>query len=135
MMSSTNFREIGPGQAMAADADGYSWLTSSGKHPPYYAPGLTGGNGAFGANSGIPYGWQRPTISNHTDGENVMYFDGHVKWSNSNYASRDPVDNIYNPQGCWSMTGWGSVNAFQWGADTDAYLWDGTLGDSAYPGQ
>jgi len=131
----TNFREIGPGQAIACDADGYSWLTATGKHPAYYAPGLTGGNIGFGATSGIPFGWQRPTISNHTDGQNVMYFDGHVKWSNSNYASREPTDNIFNPQGCWSMTGWGSVNTYEWGCDTDAYLWDGTLGDSSHPGQ
>ena len=66
-------------------------------------------------------GWARPTISNHSDGQNVMYFDGHVKWSGTNYASRDPADNIYNPQSGW-------------GPDTDAFVWDGTLGDSSSPG-
>jgi prepilin-type N-terminal cleavage/methylation domain-containing protein/prepilin-type processing-associated H-X9-DG protein len=114
-----NFREIGPGQALCADADGFTWIAVTGKHPPYYNPGLSGacGTNVKDPTSTSPYGWQRPTISNHTDGQNVMYFDGHVKWSPTNYGSRDPADNIY------------VINA-GWGADTDAYLWDGTLGDS-----
>lgn len=112
----TNFRVIGPGQAIASDADGYSWLTATGKHPAYYAPGLTGGNSGFGATSGIPFGWQRPTISNHTDGQNVMYFDGHVKWTEAVYCSRDSADNIFCPNG---------TDAGPWDPDTDAYLWDG----------
>ena len=45
-----------------------------------------------------------------------MYFDGHVKWVPSVYASRDPVDNIFCPN---------STNGVQWDADSDAYLWDG----------
>ena len=44
-----------------------------------------------------------------------MYFDGHVKWMETVYASRDPNDNIFCPQAGW-------------GADTDAYLWDGVNG-------
>ena len=116
-----NFREVGPGQAVCADADGYAWIASNGQHPPYFAPGTTTTATTYGAGPGpsgvFPAGWQRPTISNHTDGGNVMYFDGHVKWTATNYASRDPSDNIY------------VINA-GWGADTDAYLWDGTLGDS-----
>jgi len=107
-----NFREIGPGQALCADADGFTWIAVTGKHPPYYNPG-----GMTGGTPNSPSGWQRPTISNHTDGQNVMYFDGHVRWNPTNYGSRDPADNIY------------IINA-GWGADTDAYLWDGTLGDS-----
>ncbi len=62
-----------------------------------------------------------------------MYFDGHVKWSDNVYASRDPNDNIYNPQGTWWPGPYGPVSA-QWGKDTDAYLWDGTIGDSCWPG-
>jgi prepilin-type N-terminal cleavage/methylation domain-containing protein/prepilin-type processing-associated H-X9-DG protein len=111
-----NFREVGPGQALCADADGFTWIAATGKHPPYYAPGATVSTSPSGGGT-FPSGWQRPTMSNHTDGENVMYFDGHVKWSATNYASRDPADNIY------------VINA-GWGPDTDAYLWDGTLGDS-----
>jgi len=115
-----NFREIGPGQALCADADGFTWVAITGKHPPYYSPGATVGAPAqvTDAPGGkVPSGWMRPTMSNHADGQNVMYFDGHVKWSPTNYGSRDPADNIY------------VINA-GWGADTDAYLWDGTLGDS-----
>jgi len=113
----TNFRDIGPGQAIAADADGYTWLGINGKHPPYYSPGLVGANNE-GNNTII--GWARPTIPNHDNGQNVMYFDGHVKWSDNSYASRDPNDNIYEPQAGWGM-------------DTDAYVWDGTIGDSSQP--
>jgi prepilin-type N-terminal cleavage/methylation domain-containing protein/prepilin-type processing-associated H-X9-DG protein len=101
-----NFRDVGPGQAIACDADGQTWLTAAGKHPPY--PGAV-------AN------WARSRKTNHDNGQNVMYFDGHVKWMETVYSSRDPNDNIYNPQ-------------IGWGADTDAYLWDGALADSRTPG-
>jgi len=110
-----NFRDVGPGQAIACDADGQTWLTVVGKQPPYWMPGITPWNG------GNQWGWARPVVPNHNNGQNVMYFDGHVKWADNVYASRDPVDNIFNPQ-----TGWG--------ADTDAYLWDGTLADSRTAG-
>jgi len=112
----TNFRDIGPGQAIAADADGQTWLTINGRHPPYWMPGITPWNG------GNQWGWARPVLPNHDNGQNVMYFDGHVKWAETVYASRDPADNIYNPQ-------------VAWGSDTDAYLWDGTLADSRTAGQ
>jgi prepilin-type N-terminal cleavage/methylation domain-containing protein/prepilin-type processing-associated H-X9-DG protein len=95
----TNFRDIGPGQAIAADADGQTWLTANGKHPPYITS------------------WARTKKTNHDSGQNVMYFDGHVKWMETVYSSRDPNDNIYNPQ-------------VGWGQDTDAVLWDGNVADS-----
>ena len=98
----SHFRDVGPGQAMAADADGYTWLTATGDHPPYIA------------------NYSRvPKNPNHTNGANVMYFDGHIKWAETNYASDDPRDNIYTCNG--------GTNGFNWGADTDAFLWDGTL--------
>jgi prepilin-type N-terminal cleavage/methylation domain-containing protein/prepilin-type processing-associated H-X9-DG protein len=100
----SNFRDIGPGQAFACDADGQTWLTQQGRHPPYGA------------------GWNRTKKTNHDNGQNVMYFDGHVKWMETVYASRSPADNIFNP-------------GIGWGADTDAYLWDGALADSRAPGQ
>jgi prepilin-type N-terminal cleavage/methylation domain-containing protein/prepilin-type processing-associated H-X9-DG protein len=100
----THFRDIGPGQAIAADADGYTWLTPAGQHPAYPAQD------------------RLPKKSNHDSGQNVMYFDGHVKWMETNYSSRDPMDNIYCPN-----TGWG--------ADTDAYLWDGATNDAKAAGQ
>jgi prepilin-type processing-associated H-X9-DG protein len=100
-----NFRDVGPGTAICADADGQTWLTVNGKHPAY---------------NGTTAQWARTRKSNHDNGQNVMYFDGHVKWMETVFSSRDPNDNIYNPQ-------------IGWGADTDAYLWDGTLADSRTP--
>jgi len=114
----TNFRDIGPGQAIAADADGFTWLTAAGAHPSYTSGVL------FGMNSnGICLGniWGRlPRKSNHDNGQNVMYFDGHVKWMETVYASRDPNDDIYTPQ-------------IGWGGDTDAYVWDGGINELCTP--
>jgi len=104
----THFRDIGPGQAIASDADGYTWLTAGGTHPSY---GLQPGGATWG---------RLPKKSDHDNGQNVMYFDGHVKWMETVYCSRDPNDNIFDPQ-------------VGWGADTDAYLWDGYKGNYCTP--
>jgi len=103
----SHFRDVGPSQAMAADADGQTWKKLDGKSPEYPdAPA-----------------WVRlPRRPNHDSGQNVMYFDGHVKWMETAYASDDPKDNIWCPNG--------ATVADVWGADTDAYLWDGNLADS-----
>jgi len=103
----THFRDVGPSQAMASDADGMTWLGASGTYPSY-----TGYKLADGATAWARY----PTKSNHENGQNVMYFDGHVRWADSSYSSDEPKDNVYCPNGCGTIT---------WGADTDAYLWDG----------
>jgi prepilin-type N-terminal cleavage/methylation domain-containing protein len=95
----TNFRDIDAETAIACDADGQTWLNPKGRYPPYVT------------------GWARPETSNHKNGQNVMYFDSHAKWTETVYSSSDPVDNIFCPQ-------------VGWGADTDAYLWDGTIADS-----
>jgi len=102
-----NFRDVGPGTAIACDADGFTWLNAAGTHPPY-------GNTTFlQSPPGTTPVWGRlPRKSNHDNGQNVMYFDGHVKWMETVYASRDPNDNIFTPQSGW-------------GPDTDSYLWDG----------
>jgi len=97
----SHFRDVGPSQAMAADGDGVTWKTGTGEAPAYDT------------------GWTRsPRNPNHGNGANVMYFDGHIKWSETNYASDDPKDNIYSQNG--------GTTGYQWGADTDAFLWDGT---------
>lgn len=91
-----HFRDVGPGQAIAADANGCAW------------------RGPTGALVGQPTDWTRtPAKPNHDSGQNVMYFDGHVRWVEKNFASDDADDNIY------------AVNT-GWHPDTDAYLWDGT---------
>jgi prepilin-type N-terminal cleavage/methylation domain-containing protein/prepilin-type processing-associated H-X9-DG protein len=95
----THFRDVGPSQAMACDADGQTWKRADGSTPPYNA------------------GWPNvPAKSNHDSGQNVMYFDGHVKWVETVYASDDPRDNIFVANG-------GTIGGAAWGADTDAYLW------------
>jgi prepilin-type processing-associated H-X9-DG protein len=96
----TNFRKIGPGQAIGCDADGQTWLDAHGNKPPYPSTGWI----------------RKPRKPNHPNGQNVMYFDGHVKWMESVYSSRNPKDNIFCPN---------ATNGVQWDADTDAYLWDG----------
>ena len=47
-------------------------------------------------------GDQESVTTNHRGGQNLMYFDSHVVWKSSNYASSDPLDNVYTIQ-----TGWG----------------------------
>lgn len=97
----SHFRDVGPSQAMASDADGHAWRQADGQYPA---------RRAF---------WSRqPRQPNHDSGQNVMYFDGHVKWAETNYASDDPADNIYSVN---AGTGTGGI----WGMDTDAVLWDG----------
>lgn len=46
--------------------------------------------------------------ANHEDGQNVLFLDGHVAWSESNHCSDNPDDNIYTED--------------PWNADTDTYL-------------
>jgi len=100
----SHFRDVGPSQAMAADADGFAWRMGDGEHPDHIqADGTTATA-------------RQPRMPNHDNGQNVMYFDGHIKWAETNYASDDPADNIYVAQGDATST---------WGADTDANVWDG----------
>ena len=47
--------------------------------------------------------------TNHTQGQNVLYIDGHVTWQMTNYASNNSEDNIYTADGTW-------------GVDTDAII-------------
>jgi prepilin-type processing-associated H-X9-DG protein len=96
----TNRSKMDPRQAIACDADGQTWLDAAGDTPPYPSEGWT----------------RMPRKPNHPNGQNVMYCDGHVRWVDTVYASRDPKDNIFCPN---------STNGVQWDPDTDAYLWDG----------
>jgi prepilin-type processing-associated H-X9-DG protein len=97
-------RDLTTDQAMAADADGQTWFLPGGRHPGYAA------------------NWARlPQRPNHDNGQNVMYLDGHVKWTDAVYCSHDPADNIFCPN---------STSGVQWNPDIDAYLWDGVDRDS-----
>ena len=57
----------------------------------------------------------------HTGGRNLGYFDGHVGWSSSMYASDDKRDNIYARDG-GEVGGIGIAKENWWGADTDTML-------------
>lgn len=131
----SHFRDVGPSQAMAADGDGFTWRDQAGVKPPYNP--VTSGQ------------WVRmPRKSNHDNGQNVMYFDGAVKWQETVYASDDPLDNIYVPNGMVATgtqmnvatgvskatfdsdgsTDTTTANAsLLWGMDTDAVIWDGSV--------
>jgi len=42
--------------------------------------------------------------TNHTQGQNVLYLDGHVAWKVTNYASNHTEDNIYTAEvGTWTL--------------------------------
>jgi prepilin-type N-terminal cleavage/methylation domain-containing protein/prepilin-type processing-associated H-X9-DG protein len=43
--------------------------------------------------------------ANHSkDGQNILYWDGHVSFVDNPYASNDPTDNIYTPQDITKMS-------------------------------
>lgn len=87
--SLTHFRNAGPGQAMAADADGYTYRKIGGERASSYP-----------AQNDPPDGYnRRPRKPNHDDGQNVMYFGGHVKYMRTNYASDVATDNIFHDDG------------------------------------
>jgi len=62
------------------------------------------------------------STQNHDQGQNVLYVDGGVKFMGGNYASADPIDNIYTEGGISNANG-AQVN---WNADTDVYLINGS---------
>jgi len=102
--SLTHFRDIGASQAIIADADGHAYRVADGNMAPHRS------------------GWERtPKTMNHDNGQNVGYFDAHVKFTDTNYASEDPDDNIYD----YSVVAGTTLN----NNDVDACLWDGAAGD------
>jgi prepilin-type N-terminal cleavage/methylation domain-containing protein/prepilin-type processing-associated H-X9-DG protein len=78
----TNFRLLTTDDAIAADMDGTSVLDP------------------------------RSITANHSRGHNVLYFDSHVVWRDTVYASKDLNDNIFGDQ--TAATGWSK--------DTDAWV-------------
>jgi len=129
--SLSHFRDVGPSQAMASDADGFTWKTTRGDAPPYPQQYWDGSAAQTAAN--VPPWVRSPRKPNHDSGQNVMYFDGHVKWQERAYVSDDPVDNIFTPNGKVAATYafppsaatlmW-FTDASLWGQDTDSWMWD-----------
>jgi len=129
--SLSHFRDVGPSQAMACDADGFTWKTTRGDNPPY-PPDYWDASAGLSTNAGYPAWTRSPRKPNHDSGQNVMYFDGHVKWSERAYCSDDPIDNIFTPNGKVATIApfvrtnnllW-LANTNLWGQDTDSWMWD-----------
>ena len=49
------------------------------------------------------------TTANHDGGQNVLYYDGHVKWRHNNFCSQEKTDNIF-------------TRATDWKVDTDTQI-------------
>ena len=89
------YRSMKPGDARAADM---RWMA------PPSTDAKTSADAGY--NYSVTFGTKE--LSNHgEDGHNVLYWDGHVTFADSNYASSDPTDNIYQfpvenlPSGGW----------------------------------
>ncbi len=124
--SLSHFRDIAPNQAMGSDADGFTWRTTIGERPPYPPPQYWDGSAVQTNPMATVLPWRRfPQKPNHNDGQNVMYFDGHVRWSQGAYVSRDRMDNIFAPNGGPGIPFGYFASPDMWGPDTDAWLWDG----------
>jgi prepilin-type processing-associated H-X9-DG protein len=126
-----HFRDVGPSQAIACDADGQTWAVGTGERAPYpivppHGPDDPEGRGYDNNAAWNPY-VRQPRQPNHENGQNVMYFDGHVKWTESAYVSDDPNDNIFCRDG-WDLTPAILDNdpKSTWSQDTDAMLYDGS---------
>jgi len=73
------------------------------------------------------YAFNRDTpTQNHVGGQNIGFVDGHVEWTEANYASNDPNDNIFREEGDVDANGVAG-NDHGWSADTDSFLVDADL--------
>jgi len=126
-----HFRQVGPGQVVMADADGYTWRTADGTFSDRPTDDVL--------TTHVSWSREPRDKSNHVEGQNIAMFDGHIKWTNTVYCSENPLDNIFAWNGGTGADGsspadlrlWGSGKGDgQWGQDTDAVLWAG--GYNAY---
>ena len=58
-------------------------------------PSKAGGGHAIAADMDGSAGDPDSATTNHTEGQNVLYLDGHVSWQTTNFASNIDEDNIY----------------------------------------
>jgi len=56
--------------------------------------------------------------ANHQTGQSLAYFDAHVAWVSTNYASNDKYDNVYSRDGNENN----AVATNWWGSDTDVCI-------------
>lgn len=66
----------------------------------------------------------RSSTTNHSQGQNILYVDGSVRWSISNYATEAGLDNIFTMDGDWvvTSTGWSQTYNSVWSPDTDTVI-------------
>lgn len=58
---------------------------------------------------------------NHTEGQNILFVDGHVAWRTGNFVSNDPEDNVFTEA-------YKPGSATQgWHADTDSFMVRGSI--------
>jgi len=135
----THFRDIGPSTAIAIDADGFTWLRQDGSRAPYPDDGNHSA-GYWGPANGTMNWARTPKMPNHPNGANVMFFDGHVRWSEGQFPSDNPKDNVFCPNGGFLTAGsswtqdmtddldttgqFRAYNGGQWRRDTDVFMWD-----------
>lgn len=89
-------------------------------YDPRIYPSAVSNHAIFGDMDGT---WQvnhDTATQNHEGGQNVLYVDGHVSFTGTNYVSNDPNDNIFTE-------GAGGSTAQYWAADTDSYLIRGNV--------
>ncbi len=96
----------------------HTLVDSSYGYDPRILPSVKS-NHAYLADMDGSYQVNRDTATqNHEGGQNVLYADGAVNFTNNNYCSDNPIDNIYAEGGKEGAT------ATYWHADTDTYILD-----------
>jgi len=123
----THFRSVGPGHAVAADADGQTRTTDQGnvEYPSAVDWPKADQRGAtdFEAARNVNY-IREPRMPNHQNVQNILYYDGHVKAEERVFVSENPVDNIYARNGGNNRAT--TARKIGWSADTDSFVWDGS---------
>lgn len=85
-----HFRDVTPGSVTIGDMDGSSSTSPS------------------------------TDTANHLTGQSLAYFDAHVAWMSTNYASNDKYDNVYSRDG--SPENGTTTTITWWGSDTDVVI-------------
>ena len=98
----------GAGSAFAWSNRTYTLTTSSYGYDCRIYPSAVSNHAIAGDMDGS-YAFNRDSATqNHAGGQNILTVDGHVDWTEANYASNDPNDNVFQEQ--------------PWSADTDSFL-------------
>ena len=107
----TSFGDAAPDPASGTDPSGSSYAYDQYLHFRDVTPSTV----TMGDMDGSSVTDPMTDTSNHLNGQNLGFFDAHVSWVGTNYASNDKLDNIYGSE-------------TSWGRDTDVAL-QRTVGD------